>query len=92
MKDLQKLVLIDGSFSPQDSREILMSVFKSKIQFHNNKNFSSQERFGHDDEVAVERIPQLIESIEKLIEILQEAEKEGKTLVIKSNVEIAFSE
>jgi hypothetical protein len=90
MKDLQKLKLIEGRFSPKEGREILMNVLSSKLQFHKMKNFSSQERFNKDDEIAVRRIPQLENSMTKLAEILDEAEKNGEMLFIESEVAIHF--
>jgi hypothetical protein len=42
--------------SADEAREILMSVFLGKIDFHENKNFSSEERFGKVDLTALKRI------------------------------------
>jgi hypothetical protein len=92
MSNLQKLKLIEGQFSPKDSREILMNIFSSKIQFHQLKNFGSQERLGKEDKMAITRIEQLQESIEKLLKVIDLAEKEGKQLDIKSEVIIHFTE
>lgn len=90
MKNPQKLKLIDGEFSPKKSREILMNVFSSKIQFHKMNNFSSQERFGKDDKMAIKRIPQLKKSMEKILKIVEDAEKKGLQLEIKSEILIHF--
>jgi predicted transcriptional regulator len=67
MKNPQTFKLIEGSYSSKESREILQNVFSSKIQFHQMKNFSSQERFGKDDITALKRIPELKESIDKIL-------------------------
>ena len=72
---LQKFKLIKGEFLPKDSREIMQNVFSGKIQFHNMKNFSSQERYGKDDKIAVKRIPQLKKSLGKIIKMIEAAEK-----------------
>lgn len=90
MKNPQKLKLIDGKFSPKKSREILMNVFSSKIQFHKMNNFSSQERFGKDDKMSTKRIPQLKKSMEKILKIVEDAEKKGVQLEIKSEILIHF--
>jgi hypothetical protein len=56
------LKLIDGNFSAE-AREILMSVFLGKIDFHENKNFSSEERFGKVDLTALKN-PELQRSMD----------------------------
>lgn len=82
----QTFQLIEGNFSTADGREILENIFNSKIQFHTLNNFSVQERFGKDDDVAIERIPKLIKSLNDILTILKEAEVSGKRVKIKSEV------
>ena len=45
MKKNETFNLIDGVFSVDEAREILMNIFSTKIQFHEMKNLSSEERF-----------------------------------------------
>ena len=52
MKKTETLMLIDGSFTIDEAKEIVVNIIFSKIIFHNVKNLSSQERFGKDDEIA----------------------------------------
>ena len=92
MKNTEKLNLIDGVFSQSEAKEILMSLFKSKINFHNIKNWSSNERFGKDDEIAQERIPKLREEIEKLQLILSEAKTQNKNLIVSSEINIILAD
>ena len=80
--------LIEGKFLPKDSREILFSIFKSKIRFHRLKNFSFQERFGKDDKLSLQRITQLQNTLEEIIKTLALAEEQGKNLEIKSEIKI----
>jgi ribosomal protein L22 len=89
MKNQKIFKLIDGKFSSDESREILQNVFSRKIQFHQIKNFSSRERFGKDDETALVRIPQLNKSLNDIIKIIREAEKNGEQIEIKSEVIIS---
>lgn len=84
--------LIEGIFSSKESREILQNIFKSKIQFHTLKNFSSQERFGKVDAIAVTRIPHLTKSLSDILTIIDEAEKKGALVEIKSEVVISITE
>jgi hypothetical protein len=92
MNKIEKLTLIEGDFYFDEAKEILMTMFSSKINFHNIQNCSSQERFGKDDEVAQKRIPVLRNEIKKLEKILLEAKEKNKKLVINSEINISLSE
>ena len=87
----EKLTLIEGKFLHEEARDILMNIFSGKISFHQLKNFSSQERFGKDDETAKKRIPELQKEVQKLQEILAEAKAGNKKLIITSEINIALS-
>lgn len=91
MKTQHSFKLIDGKFSSIESREILQNVFAGKIQFHQMKNFSSQERFGKDDETALIRIPQLNNSLKEILKIIEASEMNGEQIEIKSEVIISIS-
>ncbi len=90
MNKLQQLNLIEGNFSDEEATEILMSVFLAKINFHEKKIFSSQVRFGKDDELAINRIPKLKKEIEKMLQIISEAKLKNKRLVITSAINISL--
>lgn len=91
MKNTKELKLIEGHFSPDEAREILMNVFFSKINFHNIKNWSSNERFGTDDEIAQKRIPELRKSMVLISELIESAKQNNETLKITSEVKIQVS-
>lgn len=82
--------LIDGTFIPEEAKDILLSMYRSKIHFHEMKNFSSKERFGAEDKNSVKRIPLLKKSMEKISKLIQKAEQRGETLQIKADVNISF--
>lgn len=92
MNKIRHLTLIEGSFTGEEAREILTSIFYSKINFHETKNWSSQERFGKEDTIAQKRIPALKNEMEKLQEILSEAKAKNKRLVINSEINISFAD
>lgn len=92
MENYQTFKLIEGKFSTIESREILQSIFSSKMQFHQMKNFSSQEHFAKDDSIALERIQQLKESLSEIFKMLEYAQKSGNKLLIKSQIEISMIE
>ena len=92
MNSNKKLQLIEGEFSFNEAKEILTSMFVSKINFHNIQNWSSQERYGKDNETAQKKIPLLKNEIEKLEEIILEAKANNKKLVINSEITISLKE
>lgn len=92
MNKIEKLKLIEGDFSFNEANEILSSMFNSNINFHNLQNWSSQERFGKDDETAQKNIPALRNEIKKLEEITKEAKAKNKKLVINSEITISLKE
>ncbi|TDE29278.1 hypothetical protein E0I61_08935 [Flavobacterium ranwuense] len=90
MNRIENLILIEGNFSDVEAREVLIPIFSSKINFHKIKNWSSQERFGEDDEIAQKRIPELKNEIEKLQKILSEAKAKNKRLLVSSQISISL--
>jgi hypothetical protein len=88
----EKLTIINGDFTSDEAKEILMDLFRSKINFHTIKNWSTQERFGKDDLIAQERIPALTNDMKKLEEILIEAKNKNKRLIVNSDIYISLEE
>jgi len=66
MNKKENLTLIEGVFSEADAAEILLNIFRTKLQYHKMKNFSSEERFGKEDSLAQKRIPELNKSIDMI--------------------------
>lgn len=88
MKKRFELKLIDGQFSLLETNSIINNVTQKKIQFHQQKNFSSEIRFGKKDLVAVKRIPELQKGLADFKAFLQEQKKSDAKFMIKSFVEI----
>ncbi len=84
--------LIDGQFSAEDARELLIDLFSRKTNFHEIRNFSSKERFGKEDHRHVNRIAKLTKNKQQLIQFFNELEKFGKRISIKSMVEIKVTD
>jgi hypothetical protein len=87
MENRKSHFLIDGTFNAKESLEILKNLFKSKIQFHSLKNFSSQERFGisHKSEHRIEELTDTWADIKALIE---KYEDENVTFEIQADIKI----
>ena len=91
MKDSKELKLIDGKFTTEEASEILLNLYGNKIQFHELKNFSSQERFQKEDAIAIQRIPELKVDMETVVKLIKEAIQKNQKLEIKSFIQISLS-
>ncbi|MFD2517056.1 hypothetical protein [Salinimicrobium flavum] len=89
---MEELKLIEGQFSPTDAKELLLNLIGSKIQFHTNKNFSTEICTGAPDIKSLEKIFSLRSTRERLILILREAQNEDLSIEIKSTVQIYFTD
>ena len=74
----------------EEAKEILTNLYNSKINFHNMKNFSHQERYGRPHSASLARIESLRISLQKVTEAIREAEKTNQMIKIGSAVEIGF--
>ena len=92
MNKIEKINLIEGTFSNEEAKEILVNIFSTKINYHEMKNFSSYERFGKYDKTAKKRIPELKKELEKISKIISEAKLHNKNLIINSEITIALSD
>lgn len=92
INDIEQLTLIEGKFTPEESKEILLNIFSAKVKFHEMKNFSSQLRFGTDNEAALNRITDLKECIERIRKIVAEAEVNNKKVHITSTINIELTD
>ncbi len=90
MKNTETLTLVDDTLTNAEASEILSNMFSSKINFHVIKNWSSQERFGRENEMAQKRIPELRKEVEKLQTILSEAKTNKKRVVVRSEISISL--
>jgi hypothetical protein len=92
MNKIEKLNLIEGEFSSHEAKEVLLNIFSTKINFHEMKNFSSQERFGKKNEISQKRIPKLKKSVEKMHKIIEKAIAKNRKLIITSEICIRLSD
>ena len=90
MKETETLSLIDGQFSDEEAKDILMNVFLKKITFHERKNFSELEMHGESDQNAQSRITALKQEMEKVHEIIAEAKSKNQRLKISSEIKISL--
>lgn len=91
MNKTQKLSFIEGTFNDTEAKEILINVFTAKINFHQVKNFSSQERFGKVDNFAAKRIIELRKGLEEALELVKEAQEKQLHLQLSSEITITLT-
>lgn len=80
--------LIRGVYSPEDAREILSNLIDKKISFYTTRIFSQDVRFGERDARSEERVAELKQSREEILNRIAEAEKQGAK--VKVNAEISL--
>ncbi len=88
MKIKEPIKLIEGKFSPEDAKEVLLELINHKINFHSLKNFSSEERFGQTIEGSKKRIEYLKEAKEKIVKIIDKAKHNNSNLRLESTINI----
>jgi hypothetical protein len=86
----REITVINGQFTNHEAQEILITIFSSKIQFHELKNLRSLLQDGIQDETAERRIPELKSGIDELLKIVTEANKNDKLLSIKSTITVSI--
>jgi hypothetical protein len=84
------LSLINGFYSSEEAKEILMNVFASKIQFHELKNLRSMVTRDCEDDTSTLRVTQLKKAVEELNELLKKANENNLELSIQSSIEITL--
>ncbi|SFH79886.1 hypothetical protein [Halpernia frigidisoli] len=84
--EILKLSLIDGSFSAEEAKEILLKIYHTKLNFHQRNNLSSQERFGKNNAIAELRIPILQKSIEEIKDFTKLAKNKNLSINISSQI------
>lgn len=79
---------IDGDFSIEEAKTVLMTLITNKINFHSLKSFSDYVRFNEDIDKSKKRISELTTTREQILNLIELAENKGMKLTIKSNISI----
>ncbi len=84
----ETIQLIDGEFLAGDANDLLMELMNHKINFHQLRSFSMEERLGSAGEQSMTRLAELRKDRERLQSILDYAAKRGLKLDVQSKIEI----
>ncbi len=88
MTESKKFTLINGVFNEEDANNLLYSFFSAKIKLHAERKLSTYEREGIDCEYSNKRIAELTADRKQILELMQQARLQGKTLKISSEINI----
>ncbi len=88
-KTQQHVKLIEGTFTPSEAADILISMISKKINFHKLQRLSALEQYCDDNTVHLDdRIEQLKRAEEETKALIINARNEGYQLKINGSVEI----
>jgi hypothetical protein len=88
--DKYKFKLIEGDFSSQDAKTVLMTVINSKVDFHNLNTFSEFVKNNETCETSKRRVSALTTAREDILKLIEEGKKNGKRLKINGDITIEF--
>ncbi len=91
MRQDYQFKLIQGDFTAERARKVLIQMINHKIDFHNVESFSNQERNEGDVDHAKKRVAELEQVRKDLHTTLEEAEKLGMNLEITGTIEIKMT-
>ncbi|AWA30320.1 hypothetical protein HYN48_09605 [Flavobacterium magnum] len=90
MKTQNEFRLIHGNFSPEEAREVLLSLIDRKIEYHNLRAFSNHIRFNDRIDNSQSRIAALQEMKASVSELFDSAARSGQRIAIDSQVTITL--
>ena len=92
MNTATQLQLIDGTFTPEEARQVVGAMVKSKIDFHTLAIHSEDERSGITDGQTEKRL-RVLRGIEaQLKDLCESAQAAGAKLKVKGLIEISLEE
>lgn len=89
---MNTIQLIEGKYSNEEAREMLLSMLAYKINFLKLKNLSSEMRFGKPDFEAFERIADLNEAKSYIKNLLDNTLPENVHLKIETTIQLVPEE
>jgi hypothetical protein len=87
MKKVYSVDLINSFFSKQDATELILGLINYKIDLHSNKLFSTQVKYGVEDEESKYRLERLTASLDQIKAYLNETEDTHFKLTAEIKIE-----
>lgn len=83
-----EIKFINGEFSQEDARELLLNIISKKIQFHSVDSLSLWEKNATEDSGSKKRLTELQNARNEILQFITNPSQEAKTIKIKSIIEI----
>lgn len=80
--------LINGTFQPAEAKNVLFTLIKNKINFHELEMFSAHERYGLELPHSKKRVTELKDALLQIEETIKEFEKSNSNIQIMGAIEI----
>ena len=90
LMNTRRFKIIEGAFTAEDAGRVLLSLVRSKMDFHRLERFSNEERFGQDSAHSERRLAELERLQEEIKEYCQSAAAENQPLQIDGWIEITM--
>ena len=87
MKKVYSVDLINSFFSKQEATELILGLVNYKIELHSNKLFSTQVKYGVEDEESKYRLDRLTLSRDQIQAFLNETEDTHFKLTAEIKIE-----
>ena len=92
MTNNSEFKLVNGTFTEEDAKEILLHFFSQKIKFHCGRQFSLYERLGINCEFSEKRTEELKRDKQDIIALMKQAKLTGKNIKINADIQIELVE
>ncbi len=83
-----EIKFINGEFSQEDARELLLNIISKKIQFHSVDSLSLWEKNATEDSGSKKRLTELQNARNEILQFITNPSQEAKTIKIKSIIVI----
>ncbi|MBF02863.1 MAG: hypothetical protein CMP76_06165 [Flavobacterium sp.] len=88
MKEAIEFQLVKGTFNLEEAKEVLFSLLNSKIKYHQQQAFSISERNAGSITYSENRIEELNQAREKVIQFMNQQFEEGNSVQINGIISI----
>ncbi len=88
----EKFQLVKNVFTPDEAEDVLLTMVRKKINYHNDLIFSTFERFGEPCSASEERLKALRGIREEISAVAEKARGMGLNLEVNCQIEINLTE
>ncbi|RRO19185.1 hypothetical protein [Flavobacteriaceae bacterium 14752] len=90
-KEMQKVKLVDGTFTPVQASDVVSSLIDKKINFHKVENLQNWERdHSSDPQPIIDRINELEKAKSEAKAFIKEMKNSGKSIKIEGELKISI--